>query len=882
MEDPPNSTCAPSTQNTLASPSTPDLMADGTHSAHFQQVASERLHSVLAKCTADLEEALEDIIRAHEVQLAASRSEERASDAMPWAAPTSLAGVAPVIQQESAVEECAAPANGQGCEGQLKEGLLPGSLPAASTDEAVHSVHEPPHLLKRNSRMSVRLGIPPSKDDSPWASAEGEQKAAVRVDEPTHLLKRNSRISVHLGIPPSKDDSSWTSAECDKKVSSSDGLTPREEQPKRGSFSQRYFSRQSFSAGIISRRNRIVSEREPFGESSAPLSEAATYHQGDPLEVLPVWTQMQRKTSSIGFKRAMTFDLLQEDDAESRHPQYSLRVFIWLQRCVLQPSCLKRLLWDLTGCLFILYDVAMIPLQAFDLPDTTFFKVIQWFTRVFWTLDMPSTLLTGFMLTDGSVVMKLDKIAVRYAKSWLLLDVVVVFVDWVDVFMLGVGQVSAARMGKTMRIVRMLRLIRLLRMAKLPFIAGTLIETYIRSERVMLIASMVKLLCLIVGLMHFIACFWWGIGTSAPSTSTWVGQSGISEENFAYKYATSFHWSLTQFTGTMELNPVNLVERAFAILVLLFAFVVSAAFISSITSSMTRLQMITGNKSEMFAALRIFLEENKISRRLTARLERNAHHAYQEFERSTPETEIELLKLVSEPLRVELHYELYNKPLSVNPFFQQYQEVNPAAVRRICHSAVSTMFLAAGDIVFVDGEAPRIPQMYFVLRGTLSYRHENQSLQKIVHGAWISEPVLWCSWIHCGLLRADIDAQLLVLDGTGFQSIAPQLPIKTFQVGTYAVEFVNTLNNLLVQGLLSDIDELSVSQKTVQKAYPELMDSATGLPKSVTRAQSKNLALTSSRGTTWFSLMGHASQKPNVDIDGRAEQSEDSGSPRSS
>lgn len=78
----------------------------------------------------------------------------------------------------------------------------------------------------------------------------------------------------------------------------------------------------------------------------------------------------------------------------------------------------------------------------------------------------------------------------------------------------------------------------------------------------------------------------------------------------------------------MEVYPVNLNERVYAIVVLLFAFVVSAAFISTFTSSMTRLQMISGSKNEMFAPLRRYLGDNEISRKLTLRIQRNAHHSW--------------------------------------------------------------------------------------------------------------------------------------------------------------------------------------------------------------------------------------------------------------
>lgn len=514
------------------------------------------------------------------------------------------------------------------------------------------------------------------------------------------------------------------------------------------------------------------------------------------LQPSPGWFSVRGRRSikkSYQNQNSEMVNLLDDEPSgEGGSPEFRLRCMRALQARVVAPNSLKRLLWDLLGCFFILYDVAVIPLQMFGLQESVGSVVMQWCARTFWTLDMPSTLMTGLMLPDGVICMSLEQIAIRYARGWLLLDTFVVSVDWLEVFMSGIGNsAGAARMGKTMRILRMLRLIRLLRMAKLPMIAGTILESCIRSERVLLIASMVKIMCLIATLMHFIACIWWGIGTTDSDSPSWVKSAALEHQDFAYQYATSFHWSLTQFTGTMEVYPVNLNERVYAIVVLLFAFVVSAAFISTFTSSMTRLQMISGSKNEMFAPLRRYLGDNEISRKLTLRIQRNAHHSWSEFQKALPESDIELLKLVSEPLRVELHYELYKPVLTLNPFMCRYEHENSAAVRRICHSAVGTSFLASGDVLFVQGEQPQVAQMYFVLRGALEYRRESRG--DMYHataekGSWICEPVLWCDWTHCGLLRADADTQLLLLDSQQFQSIALHVENDCFDVSRYAIE----------------------------------------------------------------------------------------------
>jgi len=585
--------------------------------------------------------------------------------------------------------------------------------------------------------------------------------------------------------------------------------------------------RRSDSAGSFGAQSEgMVSHKSMFGRGST----GATADQS--LQPLPVWrTERYRISAASSHHQNEEKGIWADEDKEEEEATAAAekdkrnKCLQRVEAYVIPPNSAWRLMWELLGCLFILYDVAVIPLQMFDVSGN---EVMQWGTRIFWTLDLPCTLMTGIMLGDGSITCDLKSIVTRYARTWLALDIVVVSVDWVEVFMSQSGEssVGAARVGKTVRVLRMLRLLRLLRMAKLPMIAGTILESLIRSERVLLIASMVKLMCFIATLMHFIACIWWGIGRLGDGAS-WVVEAQLDEAAFGYQYATSFHWSMTQFTGTMEVFPVNLPERVFSVVVLLFAFVVSAAFISTFTSSMTRLQMLSGAKNEMFHALRRYLSDHDISRRLTQRISRNAHHAYHEFERTLPESDIQLLKLVSEPLRVELHYELYKPVLTNNPFMRTFCEEIPPAVRRICHTAVSTSFFASGDVVFISGEQPQEPVMYFVLRGSLTYRRERRDFETVKlqaeKGDWLSEPALWCEWTHCGALRADTESQLLLLDSHQFGIIAPQIQAASnWEVRLYALAYVELLNEQLFQGNLSDMDEEQVSTRAGARAFEEL------------------------------------------------------------
>merc|ERR1719218_233346 len=109
---------------------------------------------------------------------------------------------------------------------------------------------------------------------------------------------------------------------------------------------------------------------------------------------------------------------------------------------------------------------------------------------------------------------------------------------------------------------------------------------------------------------------------------------------------------MTQFCGSSDIYPHNTSERAFAVCVLLFGFLVSAYVVSSITSSMTRLQIVTAHQATQVDLLKRYLSDNGISAKVALRVQRNALFAMEEVKKHTPESSIELLELVSAPLRV--------------------------------------------------------------------------------------------------------------------------------------------------------------------------------------------------------------------------------------
>jgi len=241
---------------------------------------------------------------------------------------------------------------------------------------------------------------------------------------------------------------------------------------------------------------------------------------------------------------------------------------------------------------------------------------------------------------------------------------------------------------------------------------------------------------------------------------------------------------------------------------LLFGFLAASMFISRLTSAMTRVQMMQDSfsKSLDFSMLRRYLAKAGISKKLILRIQRNAKHTMAQISKSTPESEIKLLHLVSEPLLMELHFELHNPVLVKHHLFKLYSDLSPPAMRRVCHLAVSIKLLSRDDIVFSIGEIPAVPKMFFLLSGVMEYTTPDYVAQVRSgwESTWMSEAVLWTTWMHVGELSATEDSQVLVLDALAFQQVADQFQVTGIDLASYADAFVQELNTAR-EGTLSDL-----------------------------------------------------------------------------
>lgn len=512
------------------------------------------------------------------------------------------------------------------------------------------------------------------------------------------------------------------------------------------------------------------------------------------------------KTSKMGLKKGRTsvvdriFSQANEELAEVRDAK-------WRDRFVVMPGSTANILWEFFGITIVLFDFVLLPLQFISdhelLPE--FGGVAVHVMRIYWTLDIGMSFITAYYDTKtGRPEPSLKKIARRYAMTELPFDLLLVLSDWV----IGTGNGERGSMlVRFFRLVRLLRLIRLLRFAQKILVFITL---RVRSDSVLIVLELWKVFISCLLWTHPVACGFYGLGRL--DKNGWIHVYGVTEGSIWSRYITSCNWSISQLTGDAGLSPQNAIERTYATLVLLLAFVLSALIISNLTTLMTRLQIMTAEKKRQLNILQMYLSDNQVSTRLATRILDYVSQNIEEQRRTPPEDMVELLQELSIPLQTELHFDIYSRYLSGHPFFAGYSKVNQRGMRAVCHTAVVKCKTAQGDVLFSSGESLDNPQMYMLIEGELEYSLGDTE-QTIEPGRCVNEAVLWTPWPHqLGTLRAEQDGQVLCVQSIPFQRACTHFKTQTFYAAKYAQTFVSDLNQVSSGDLLETFENIDASR----------------------------------------------------------------------
>eukprot|EP00929_Paragymnodinium_shiwhaense_P095459 TRINITY_DN56607_c0_g1_i1.p1 TRINITY_DN56607_c0_g1~~TRINITY_DN56607_c0_g1_i1.p1 ORF type:complete len:923 (-),score=167.94 TRINITY_DN56607_c0_g1_i1:151-2919(-) len=500
------------------------------------------------------------------------------------------------------------------------------------------------------------------------------------------------------------------------------------------------------------------------------------------LQVKKIWTKATMKQST--FVTQSTMELHKQDSAISKQAERLRRkqedemaanqefLHRLSRAIVVSPGSMRRLLWDLLSGMVLALDVIILPFGVFDPPKAGFLTFMDWLTLVFWTCDVVASCITG--VTDkGNVVMYLPRIWLQYLKTWFLLDLITVVPDWATTIMelsLGTNSTETDSSGTLLRSLRGARILRVLRVSKISRLLA-MVKDKVESEYTFIIVNIAKLVLMLLCVNHFLASAWYAVGKMSGPVN-WIQVHGFADAGLMYRYTTSLHWSLTQFTpGSMAVQPQNAMERLFTIVVLMMGLILFSSFTANITASMTALRNVKDDSWKKLWLLRRFMRQRSIDKELSFRVLRYVDYATRANRDLVSESKVAVLSLLTEQLRLELRFAVHFVYIQTHPLFHYCSLTMPASLHTLTRSGLEQVNVATDDVVFQAGsDADR---MFIICAGEFQYftvgnAWDSHCRRRVVKDQWAVEQCLWLDWAHRGQMTAESECQVIALKCDSF------------------------------------------------------------------------------------------------------------------
>ncbi|CAE8651306.1 unnamed protein product, partial [Polarella glacialis] len=468
-----------------------------------------------------------------------------------------------------------------------------------------------------------------------------------------------------------------------------------------------------------------------------------------------ITTTTSKRRMSIGSNRSRNSRCISTSVTVVPHDAERSCCWSCLNSLAMNPGSNKRVAFEVFGLLLILYDLVWWPAQVFGSTSLSFTLCISWLSSAFWACDLIVSFFVGFTIHDqGLIEMRVSKIARHYAMTWLPIDLPLVLLDWTLNALILLSRYNVAEFAGNafLEKVQYLRLLRLLRLIKATNIIKVLSDR-IQSETVRILIHVVKLLVFIMLINHLIACSWYAVGINdIEREDTWVKANDLKGKGTVYAYTTALHWSITQFTpASMEVVPVNELERSFTIVVIVSAMVIFSSFISTITNAMTQLRNLNSERNAELVKLRCFFSDHKVSASLVARISSCIHQSNELTASRVHSEDVGILKFLPASLKCDLAEEVFAPTLCAHPFILTWGEYYPRESKRLFLAARSSS-LGAKHELFNTGQMAE--SMYFLSSGMMVFIRDDRELAElptfVSPGQWLAEPAMWIKWKHVG------------------------------------------------------------------------------------------------------------------------------------
>lgn len=395
---------------------------------------------------------------------------------------------------------------------------------------------------------------------------------------------------------------------------------------------------------------------------------------------------------------------------------------------------------------------------ALHYPKTGWRHVISFVYPVIFTADIVVTFFTAITL-DGEEITSRRKIAVRYLRSWFIVDFLaatpfdLLFAEgWLSELS------NAARSLRLFspRYIRILLMVRMLRIYHvLPFLQRSNKKDLLNPGIVRLIFTVF----IVLVIAHWIACGWIALGKFDPQADR------------ATNYIRALYWTITTITtiGYGDITPTSNEQTLYTMFVQLIGAGMYGYIIGNLASLLANSDLARTQFRAKLEKVQTFLQYRDVPQDLQESIRTYYDYVWNN-RRGFDESAV--LQDLPQSLKLQVALHLNREIIEKVPMFRGAPD---ELVRQIVLNLRPQLF-TPGDYVFRKGELG--DQMYFISRGKVEVVSEDGKTvyATLGDGAFFGEIALLFSSERTASVRATEYCDLYTLDKRTFDTVLAKFP----------------------------------------------------------------------------------------------------------
>jgi len=415
---------------------------------------------------------------------------------------------------------------------------------------------------------------------------------------------------------------------------------------------------------------------------------------------------------------------------------------------VIHPESRFKVVWEVYILIMTVAVTIVAPLiVVFRLPSTPFLVGFDILVTLTFAADILIHFNTGFMVRQEMVTDR-RQIALRYLKSWFLLDLV--------------ATLPFTWFFRTSRFAALNRVFRFFRLARLFKLFGSS-KILNRAKKLSFVnPAFMRLFLLVFWILvaaHLIACGWIFIG--GPGEFPTNGET----------YLEAFYWTVTTLTtiGYGDITPAEPLQFIFVIIIMLIGAAIYGFIIGNIANIIANLDVAKTQFREKVENVDTFLKYRNIPGDLQKRI-----HDYYDYlwESRRGYEESKLLRDLPTSLKTQVSFFLNQDIIEKVPIFKN-------ATREFIRDIILNLkpvIYTPGDAIVTYGEIGY--EMYFISRGEVDVTNEDGSVTyaTLASGQFFGEIALLLSTPRTATVRSKVYCDLYVLDKDTFDNILQRYP----------------------------------------------------------------------------------------------------------